>query len=144
LDYDSKTLVNSELQRHMLIAFTLALAGGIVAAAYGWTRVPDFMGFIWLLAGIVLAGLSIPLWSAQEWARVSVGSLAGAVAVAHIVVESKWGDLGREFGASIASVTYAGYFLVPSMRHTLAEAREAAERKRRARIREERQPADRT
>jgi hypothetical protein len=133
MDSDSRSEMYRGLRYQVLIAVTLTLSGGVVGAAYGWMRTPDVVGFAWILAGMVLVAMSIPLWSAKEFARVTVASTASAMALAHVVTVVATGADDREFGASIASITYAAYFWLPSTRETLREARESMERTRAAR-----------
>jgi hypothetical protein len=121
-------MVSRDLRRQLLLAVTLTLAGGLVGAAYGWTRIPEVLGFAWLIAGVLLIFLSAPLWGAREWARITVASIAGALAIAHMITAFTAGNEGRELGAGIASITYSAYFWLPSMREVFHEAREARAR----------------
>jgi hypothetical protein len=133
MDVDSKSEMYRGMRHQVLLAVILTLSGGVVGAAYGWMRIPDVLGFAWMLTGIVLVVMSFPLWGAHEWARVTVASTASAMALAHVIVVFATGANDREFGASIASITYAAYFWLPSTRDTLKETRESMERARAAR-----------
>lgn len=133
MDSDPRSEMYRGLRYQVLIAVALTLSGGIVGAAYGWMRTPEVLGFAWILAGLILVAMSIPLWSAKEYARVTVASAASAMALAHVVTVLATNADDREFGASIASVTYAAYFWLPSTRETLREVRESLDRARAAR-----------
>jgi hypothetical protein len=133
MDLDSKSELYRGLRHQVLIAVFLTLSGGIVGAAYGWMRTPEVLGFGWILTGIILVVTSFPLWAAHEWARLTAASTASAMALAHVIAVFTTGADDRELGASIASITYAAYFWLPSTRDTLKEAREAMERARAAR-----------
>ncbi len=130
MDTDSKSEMYRGLRHQMLVAVILTLSGGIVGAAYGWMRTPEVLGFAWILTGLILVSMSFPLWGAQDWARVTVASTASAMALAHVITVLATGADDREFGASIASITYAAYFWLPSTRDTLKETRESMERGR--------------
>jgi hypothetical protein len=118
------------------MTITLSLVGGIVGAVYGWMRIPDILGYVWLAAGLGLVVLSFYLWGAQEWSRVSVGLLAVVVAIAHVIFLMKTEKENREFIPSIASITFAAYFWLPSTREIFREAREALLKERAQKRRE--------
>lgn len=130
MDARSKSLVHRDLQRHLLVTVAFTLAGGLVGAAYGWSRIPEILGYAWLVAGVALMALSIPLWNAEPWACVAIGTLTGLLAVAHVIAVLQSGEQDRELGASIAAITYAAYFWLPSTRDVFREAREARTRQR--------------
>ena len=133
MDSDPRAEMYRGLRYQVLTAVTLTLSGGTVGAAYGWMRAPEILGFAWILAGLVLVAMSVPLWSAKEYARITVASVASAMALAHVITVVATGADDREFGASIVSITYAAYFWLPSTRETVREARESMERSRAAR-----------
>jgi hypothetical protein len=139
---DPKSHVTTDLQRHLLLTITLSLVGGIVGAVYGWMRMPEVLGYVWLGTGLGLVVLSFYLSGAHEWARVSVGLLATVVALAHVIAVMNVEKENREFIPSIASLTFAAYFWLPSTREIFREAREALvkerDEKRRQRIKAQR------
>jgi hypothetical protein len=133
MDSDTRADMYRGLRYQVLTAVTLTLSGGIVGAAYGWMRLPDLLGFAWILAGLILVAMTVPLWSAKEFARITVASAASAMALAHVIAVFATNTDDRELGASIASITYAAYFWLPSTREAMREVRESMERARAAR-----------
>ena len=120
-----------EHQRQVAFVTILTGAGGLALLVLGCVVLPQQQGWYLLGGGLASMGLSVALWRAQEWARLTCGALTIAILALQLFPWSLE-SVSRFAESKLLLLIYGLYLLLPSTRRAFADARAARSREREA------------